>query len=968
MSTFRSSNRKPSRRTRIEPLENRCVLAAVPFVETVVYNEGISRSQSVQTADLDGDGDIDATALSAGDLLTFLNDGSGGFGDPIKSTGTLPGDARSLLLADFDGDGDVDAIAGSIGNEEADHSTVTLFQNDGTGNLILNTTALLLSSEDGFVDDIAMGDIDGDGDMDVVAAGRGSSQVFLLKNVGGGEFAAPMVVSGDFLEPRAVHVTDMDGDGDMDIVGTASYEDTEGHHVFWYENSDGKGTFGSDPASIVDTPAEPRFLDSADIDGDGDMDLVVPFQGVDANAIGLITNTNGVLDTAVALAVNLDGVERTRFVDIDGDSDLDIMATVDNAGQVIWLENTDGAGTFSEVKFVSEDTVQASGLSIADLDGDGDMDAMSTSQFAAQVSVHLNDGSGTFATSTLTPDNAIDPNFVLLADIDGDGDQDFVGQSDFDFEIAWYENDGTGIFGGQNMIVDYDYPPNPDLTPTVWWDIQAGDMDGDGDVDIITSEPNFADTIIWYENVDGNGDFSEIHTFAGQNADNARLVPLVLSIVDFDGDGDNDVVTNQVRNSPGVGWYENIDGQGTLEPREAIAIEEHSALGKHFVGDIDGDGDLDVLVGDNNLATVASVVWYETIQTEDGTLYDEIQIIKTDQYVIDAVQLVDMDDDGDLDVLIASYPDLDTDSTIEWFENTDGKGTFAAAGTLVGTQFVVSQLNVVDLDGDGDKDIVAPGQFEGLIEVFDNNGDGTFSEYTVNAEPFPQLTGKIGVGDINGDGKIDVIAGKGDENAYVAYIQLEIIDNKFDLNADGNVDGADGDLLYASIRNGSEETKFDLNGDGSVSNLDMITMMSDGLGSSVGDSNYNGVFGTDDLVLVFQAGVYEDNVAGNATWATGDWNVDGDFTTNDLVFVFTNGNYQGAAGATPIRSQLAGSVDGRGDGVQVLDDNDVAVVVEDIEAGKKAELLAQNVDEVFADADEANQLVSDDRFLEEAMA
>ena len=44
--------------------------------------------------------------------------------------------------------------------------------------------------------------------------------------------------------------------------------------------------------------------------------------------------------------------------------------------------------------------------------------------------------------------------------------------------------------------------------------------------------------------------------------------------------------------------------------------------------------------------------------------------------------------------------------------------------------------------------------------------------------------------------------------------------------------------------------------------------------------------------------------------------VDGDFTTNDLVFVFTNGNYQGAAGATPIRSQLAGSVDGRGDGVQ----------------------------------------------------
>ena len=946
----------------IETLEQRRVLTVVPFAESIVFNDGISRSQVVQTADLDGDGDQDAIALSANELLTFLNDGSGAFGDPIKASASLPGDTRSLTLQDFDGDGDVDAIAGAVGNEEEDHSTVAMFTNDGSGNLDFAST-LLTSVVDNFVDDITSGDIDNDGDMDVVAVGRGSSQIFLLKNTGDGGFEAPVVITGDFLEPRAAHITDMDGDGDMDIVATSSFDDPETdihvHNVFWFENTDGAGAFGQNPAGLVDTGAEPRFMDSADVDGDGDMDLVVPLQG--SNELVLIENSNGLgaLSAPLILAAELDGVERARFGDVDGDQDLDIVANIDAAGQVIWLENTDGMGAYSDVKFVSEDTDQASGLSLTDLDGDGDLDAMTTSQFAAKVSTHINDGSGTFVTTELTPDNAIDPELVFLADLDGDGDQDVIGQSEFDYELAWYENAGDGTFGGQNMIVDYDLPP--DGTPTVWWDIVPADMDGDGDIDIVTSEPNRADKIIWYENVDGKGDFSELHTHTGLTNEGVALIPLELSVVDIDGDGDNDILANQVGYYAGIGWYENTDGEGTIQSRSLIAIDGHAdrGRGEHSIGDIDGDGDMDVLVGDNNSNTTNNVVWYENV----AGVFDEVQILKADQANIDDVKLIDMDDDGDLDAVTASYPNNDSDSLIEWFANTDGAGTFSATGTVIGDQFIVTELYIVDVDADGDKDVVAPGLNEGLIEVFDNNGDGTFSEYSVNSTPFG-LTAQIGVGDISGDGRIDVVVGKGSDNAYLAYIAQEGA-GKFDLDVDGDVDGDDALALYGGIRASSDDVSLDLNGDGVVSNLDMITMMDEGLGSSVGDSNFDGTFGTADLVIVFQASEYEDGVDGNSTWATGDWNVDGDFTTLDLVFVFQHGKYdRGVAGALPkANGDVAGAIDTddqRADEVAV----DEAAVVEIDDNGIVAELDVIEVDQLFNRDDRDLVMVDDGNGLE----
>ncbi|MFC1757788.1 CotH kinase family protein [Planctomycetota bacterium] len=105
-----------------------------------------------------------------------------------------------------------------------------------------------------------------------------------------------------------------------------------------------------------------------------------------------------------------------------------------------------------------------------------------------------------------------------------------------------------------------------------------------------------------------------------------------------------------------------------------------------------------------------------------------------------------------------------------------------------------------------------------------------------------------------------------------------------DLNRDGEVNVSDIDWLCAAIHLDDEEV--DLNDDGAIDMFDLRFFVRQQLGTHIGDVNLDGVFNSGDLVKVFQAAEYEDDLVGNSTWATGDWNCDGEFSTRDLVFAF----------------------------------------------------------------------------------
>ncbi|MEZ6118851.1 MAG: SdrD B-like domain-containing protein [Pirellulaceae bacterium] len=127
-----------------------------------------------------------------------------------------------------------------------------------------------------------------------------------------------------------------------------------------------------------------------------------------------------------------------------------------------------------------------------------------------------------------------------------------------------------------------------------------------------------------------------------------------------------------------------------------------------------------------------------------------------------------------------------------------------------------------------------------------------------------------------------------------------------DLNGDRTVDSADVDALYQAIRDGSRDLRYDLTGDRRIDRSDMVVLVEDILGTSIGDVNFDGRFDSADLVLVLQAGQYEDNVADNSTYRTGDWTGNGEFDAFDLVFAFQRGGFvREAVAATSVRGPFA---------------------------------------------------------------
>ncbi|MCA9149585.1 MAG: hypothetical protein KDA92_09815 [Planctomycetales bacterium] len=113
-----------------------------------------------------------------------------------------------------------------------------------------------------------------------------------------------------------------------------------------------------------------------------------------------------------------------------------------------------------------------------------------------------------------------------------------------------------------------------------------------------------------------------------------------------------------------------------------------------------------------------------------------------------------------------------------------------------------------------------------------------------------------------------------------------------DINRDGSCDVADIDALTLAIVEANTTSAMDLNADGNVDTLDRDYWVHDLMNLYYGDSNLDGVFDTSDLVLVLQAGQFEDDVVGNATWATGDWSGDLEFSTSDLITAFQDGGFE----------------------------------------------------------------------------
>ncbi|MBP6015540.1 MAG: tandem-95 repeat protein [Candidatus Promineofilum sp.] len=338
----------------------------------------------------------------------------------------------------------------------------------------------------------------------------------------------------------------------------------------------------------------------------------------DAPVLATGTNwfTKKVIDTKVKQVHTVVGA------DLDGDNDIDFIATNYLDGLLMWYQN-DGHGDFI-TKVLDPNLDGAYPANIADVDQDGDSDVVAAGYKANVFAWYRNDGSGNFTRTNI--DTRTDgPHSIVVVDLDKDGDNDFLTSSQDAGTIAWYENNGAQVF--QRRFID--------KTAFGAKRAQAADIDGDGDLDIaIASYDN--DQIAWLEN-NGSQTFTK-HVIAN-NRDGAYYA----TPADIDGDGDIDILTASKLDNT-IALYRNDGAEGFV-----VEILDDQAIGARSViaVDIDRDGDLDPLSTSREDDTIA---WF----VNDGTGHFDWRAIDQKADGAYGIQVIDLDDDADLDLLSAS--------------------------------------------------------------------------------------------------------------------------------------------------------------------------------------------------------------------------------------------------------------------------------------------------------------------------
>jgi hypothetical protein len=580
-----------------------------------------------------------------------------------------------------------------FGNFDDDPATEFVFWNQNAHQLFLvdvpaaphtiepwPDAVAIFTAPDNNREGLAQADVDADGKLDIVGGG------YWFKHSGGASFTAHLIEDGLFMRVAAGQIIP---GGRPEIVQIPGDADGTGRWFEW----DGSAWIGRNlPAGTI---RQGHSLDIADVNADGYLDIFIGemrfaegHSNSNPGARTLLLAGDGQGNFRVETVATGFGQHESRLGDLDGDGDLDILGkpfTWDTPRLDIWLNAsvqpvcTTPLASWDTHVIDADRPYRAVFVDSADLDGDGFKDVVSGAWW------YRNPGQpgGAWARNEIgAPLNQT----AAVFDFDGDGDLDILGAtlqegaSETQYHLGsgfvWARNNGVGIFeilnnvdagegdflqgvatgafgsGGPEVLLSWhnrtdalqglNVPGDPAVdqwpireipSASQAEDLSAGDIDGDGDLDLLLGT-------IWLENDGGN--------WTAHMLFNTTDKPDRNRLADLNGDGRLEAIIGYETNSQPIrfAWYK--APADPTQPWTEHVIDTLVAPMSLDTGDMDGDGDIDIVAGEHNKANPSQgrIFAYENT----GAAFQSHLIGSGDEHH-DGAQLVDIDNDGDLDVI-----------------------------------------------------------------------------------------------------------------------------------------------------------------------------------------------------------------------------------------------------------------------------------------------------------------------------
>jgi hypothetical protein len=676
----------------------------------------------ITTADLDGDGVAEiATVFSSASLgLSILKNNGGAQFGPHQDIALPLTDPPSAIFAwDIDSDGRKDIIV-----TYAFTHKISIFRNltQVPGNIILDAKVDYLVAGEGTK--VTFGDVDGDGVVDIISANSSdTSSVSIFRNLsaGNGIILAPRVDFSVNNVPKSLSLADFDGDGRLDIVtgGNGSTRII----TLLQNTSSGPGNINFAFAASFNTSNEDSSTMARDFDGDGKSDVAVT--NFSADFVEVFRNTgSGAGNFNFAASKKFytgrflyDGASQ----DLDGDGKFDI-ATVNTSGNSISvLVNTSTPGTvdFALRSWDLGTGITPRALSINDLDLDGKLDIAVANHDGNNVSVLLNEGVvGGILDFKARKDyllpmrtvGGVAVTDIAVADFDNDGNQDIAAAPDEvqnTFKLSVFRNDGSGHF-----------PTRVDISTGVTEPIHlsTGDIDGDGRVDLIFA--NKLNVTFWLNTSTGPGNIGFAFTPTVLTASSSRLV----SYIDLDGDGKKDLIMS-VRQTDIVTLekivvFRNTSSGGVISFTQSASFTLFTTLSNLVYDDFDGDGKTDIAYqkvsdSDSEFITIlrndsspGAISFVSENAVENGPGFDSMAAI-------------DVDGDGKLDMVGTRQ------GSFYVIPNTTTSSQVTFGSRIVFPNLGIKLIGTGDMNGDHKGDIVAGSSFYGaFVSILKNTSSG----------------------------------------------------------------------------------------------------------------------------------------------------------------------------------------------------------------------------------------------------